>query len=813
MRGLGLFTGYWRPANLGPPTAPIYESIKEAAEANYGVAFGCAGDPKNVQTPLELAVFALEGNEYIPENTGKMNRWSQGGTFAGDTFSGVYNFNDYNQSTDYAASIGSRFRQHVLFYFQNLPNWLDTTTAPPNRNGGPTGTGVTAAQMRNVMISQMDAIRMNAPAQITDIEVINEIIPYGPGSSGIRESVWWRSPGFGFALDPDPYRWMVEAYKLAREYLPGYRLGINDFETERAGDPKADFFYTLIQNVTDPARVGGPAPIDWIGFQAHFIRGSLDPADAGYVAGFRTQMARINDLPADFEIHLTEMDYRMPVPNTGNFDNFDGSLADQLRAGDALFNAFAVALSYPKVSVLSCWGGSDARSWLYGNFPGTGCGLPYGWDYRRKPMWWGLWNAVANQCDKLLWRSAVAATVIADRDLASAGYRLDWPAANVGESIQFDVGMPEANTYGIRVGIYTRVGGGTVQAAISTDQGQTWTDIGAPINTNAAAAYTFVNLVGAFVVPDIQVVQVRFTVTVAGTVGFDYLRITPTTFTAPPLIITETPQHFALAAGASVDRTVRLSEATAELTARWANPLTSGGATVSVSGTGLTRTVRVTCPAGMSPRPGIILYQTKHNGRRTQSATLVWLGGAQAPARFASMLHNWEADYRPVAGASANASQWIVKGAGTRTATFESGDTVSYVRSTGRTAATDGLSFDSFYEFNRENFMRQKVQVNHTYRFRARVRASANSDITLGVMTVMTDGGPAVDTVISTTPVLANVWTEVETTWTPAPGSIPDGSQMRTYVRPFVAGPAAGVTLDVDRFLITPDNMNASYPV
>lgn len=814
MRGIGLFTGLFRPANLGPPTVPIYETIKEAAEANYGVAYGSAGDPKNIQMPMELAYFALESNEFIAENTGKMNRWAAGGTMNVNTWNGVYDFADYNQTVEYAHAVGARYRQHVLFYFQNLPNWLDTTNAPPNRAGGPTGTGITATQMDSVMRDQMRAIRMNAPGTITDIEVFNELGPYTTGTWSIRETVWWRSPGFGYALDADVNRWMVETYKMARVELPGYRLGINDFDVENANDGKAAGYFALISNLTNPARAGGPAPIDWIGFQSHFIRSTaiLDPAVPSTVAGIRTQMQQTNDLPADFEIHLTEMDYRMPVPNTNNFDNFDGSLADQIRAGDATHNFFGVCLSYPKVSVLSCWGASDARSWLYGNFPGTGCGLPYGWDYRRKPMWWGLWNAVANQCDKLIRDSLKPTVTIADRDNASAGFRVDWLCDTIGDDITFFVGLPEGNTYNLRVGYYEAgPTAGTVQAAVSVDNGQTWNNLGVPFSTAGFGGYVFVDVAGSFTIPDIQAVRIRFTSTDGAPVSFDYLRIQPTTFTAPPLIITETPQHFCLGAGQSVQRTLRVSEATAEVTARFANPLITTGCTVAVTGTGLSRTVTVTCGANTPPTLAIIIYSTKHNGRKTHSATLVYLGATSTPSFIASMIHNKDGSYRPTPGGT-NASQWVVKGAGTRTAVFESGDTFHYVRSTGRTAATDGLTYDSVYEFSRENFMRQKVQVNHSYRLRARVRASANSNITLGVMTVMTNGGAASDLVLTTTAVTANVWTEVEALWTPAPGSIPDGSQMNTYARPFVAGPAAGVTLDVDRFHVTPDNMNAQYP-
>jgi hypothetical protein len=207
----------------------------------------------------------------------------------------------------------------------------------------------------------------------------------------------------------------------------------------------------------------------------------------------------------------------------------------------------------------------------------------------------------------------------------------------------------------------------------------------------------------------------------------------------------------------------------------------------------------------------IVIVSAKLAGKKSHSAFSVWLGEANAPFWVAAMVPDQNLQLVPVAGQT-NSNQWEVIGSGTRTHVSENNDTVTYVRSTGRGGPADGLSQDNFYEFNRENLGYQKVQPNHTYRFYARVRISANDNITLGVGAILTNGGPRIATVLATVAAVANEWTDISAVWTPAPGSIPDGSQMNTYVRPYIAGPAAGVVLDIDRFYHLPDNMNVTPP-
>lgn len=95
---------------------------------------------------------------------------------------------------------------------------------------------------------------------------------------------------------------MTSQLEYAHEAAPNVKLYINDYNIE-SNNNKSQAYVQLAQSLLDQS-----APLHGIGFQCHFVAGSV-PEDISETAEMFTNMG--------LEVAFTELDIRAPVNNRG----------------------------------------------------------------------------------------------------------------------------------------------------------------------------------------------------------------------------------------------------------------------------------------------------------------------------------------------------------------------------------------------------------------------------------------------------------------------------------------------------------------
>lgn len=125
----------------------------------------------------------------------------------------------------------------------------------------------------------------------------------------------WRSDVFYNTLNSS---YVSIALKAARAADPNAKLYINDYNIENSG-AKATAMLNLVKQL-----IADGVPIDGVGFQSHFIVGSVPTS-------FQTVLEQFAAL--GLEVAITELDIRMTLPET------DALLAQQAKDYESVVQA------------------------------------------------------------------------------------------------------------------------------------------------------------------------------------------------------------------------------------------------------------------------------------------------------------------------------------------------------------------------------------------------------------------------------------------------------------------------------------------
>jgi endo-1,4-beta-xylanase len=268
-----------------------------------------------------------------------------------------YDFSTTDRLADFAAENGMLLRGHTLVWHQQTPRWLrDAPTVPPD-------------ELRDLLRDYIHAVVGRYKGRIAHWDVVNEAVR-DPGPDGAtpglrEESVWHR------ALGPD---YLPLAFRWAHEADPDARLYYNDYEIEAAG-PKSDAVYALLRGL-----VAEGVPVHGVGFQGHLLNGWR--ATDAHRANIRRFVA------LGLEWAVTEADIRMQLD--GNPPTPE-QLTDQAQGYKDLTR---LCVTEPNCRGLIFWGFTDAHSWIPGFRKGWGAALPLDEDYRPKPAYHAVCEAL-----------------------------------------------------------------------------------------------------------------------------------------------------------------------------------------------------------------------------------------------------------------------------------------------------------------------------------------------------------------------------------------------------------------------------------
>jgi endo-1,4-beta-xylanase len=202
-------------------------------------------------------------------------------------------------------------------------------------------------------------------------DVVNEAFN---ADGSLRSTVWADSPGIG--LPGTAY--IEQAFRGAHEADPKALLFYNDYDAEMM-NAKSDAIFAMAKDF----KARG-VPIDGIGLQMHV------KADENRWPSIEENIKRLVGL--GLQVQITELDVRVPVGPSGQVSD-----ADLKREAEVYRKAAAVCLEFPQCTAIQVWGVTDKYSWIPHEFPGQGAGLLFDAQYRRKPAFSAVRDALTHR--------------------------------------------------------------------------------------------------------------------------------------------------------------------------------------------------------------------------------------------------------------------------------------------------------------------------------------------------------------------------------------------------------------------------------
>lgn len=249
----------------------------------------------------------------------------------------------------YAQANGMQARGHNLVWWLYLPSWLTS--------GNYSSTDASA-----ILQEHISTVVGHYKGQLVDWDVVNEAISDSP-PYGLKPSYWLTQLGNNY---------VNMAFQWAHAADPGAKLFYNDYGGEGLGG-KSDGIYTFVQGL-----VSSGVPINGVGLQMH-----VDLTSAPSQSDISSNMARLAALGLD--VHITEMDVRVPVDANGN------ATAADLASQAAIYQyVMAACQAAPNCTAFLTWGVSDLYSWIPSTYPGFGAALLLDANYQPKPSYASL---------------------------------------------------------------------------------------------------------------------------------------------------------------------------------------------------------------------------------------------------------------------------------------------------------------------------------------------------------------------------------------------------------------------------------------
>jgi endo-1,4-beta-xylanase len=319
-----------------PPARP---TLRELAASRH-LLLGAAANASHLGESAYTDALAREFNMLEAENEMKLGPLRP----AEDTFSWAA----ADALVAFAESRQMKVRGHTFVWHQSLPAWLSTRSP---------------AQLEAILRDHITTVAQRYRGRVFAWDVANEV--FNPDNGTLRSSLWRDQPGIGLGTGT---AYVEQAFRWAAAADPGAILFYNDFNAEVVNS-KSNAVYAMVQ---DFQRRG--VPIHGVGLQMHR---TLTPIDA---ASLEANIRRLTDL--GLEVHITEMDVRVPVDASGA-----ASAADLQAQAQIYDTVVAACLKFPRCTAIQTWGVSDRYSWIPGAFPGFGAGLLFDASYRAKPAY------------------------------------------------------------------------------------------------------------------------------------------------------------------------------------------------------------------------------------------------------------------------------------------------------------------------------------------------------------------------------------------------------------------------------------------
>ena len=332
------------------------QTLRDAAEVR-GVHIGTAVASRLLSEPEYAQILGAEFSQLEPENEMKFGLIHP----RPDNDPQPYNFKGADALVAFAATHQMLVRGHTLVWHRQVPAWLTARAQPPNQ--------LAPTELAEILHKHIQTVVSHYTGKVYAWDVVNEAFN---DDGTMRETIWYDLPGIGHAGQATKY--IEQALLWAHSADRHTRLFYNDYDAELV-NPKSDAIYAM---ASDFKKRG--VPLNGIGFQVHVDLAFDNPAT---LASFRKNLKRFAAL--GLEIQFTEIDVRLK-------DSSPASLQAQAHLYSEITKA---CLELSACKAIQTWGFTDKHSWIPGFYPGMGWALLWDADYKKKPSYAAVMNALS----------------------------------------------------------------------------------------------------------------------------------------------------------------------------------------------------------------------------------------------------------------------------------------------------------------------------------------------------------------------------------------------------------------------------------
>jgi endo-1,4-beta-xylanase len=312
-------------------------SLRELAD-QQNLVIGAAVEPDLLDNPVYAKTLSSQFNSLTPENRTK---WQ----FIHPE-KDRYDFSGADKLVEFAMNNNMKVKGHTLVWHSQNPEWLTTGTW-------------TKEELLDILKDHIMQVAGRYKGKIHSWDVVNEALDGGL----LRDTIWHQ------VIGPE---YIEKAFIWAHEADPEAKLILNDYGVVEL-NAKSNAMYTLAQELLDKG-----IPIHGVAFQCHLV--FEDPPD---FASVYANVKRFVELGLDVE--FPELDIRIRGEVTPE------KLEKQAEIYKKLME---IALVFPKCSLFTMWGFTDAHSWVPNFFKGTGSALIFDEQYQPKPAYYALQEAL-----------------------------------------------------------------------------------------------------------------------------------------------------------------------------------------------------------------------------------------------------------------------------------------------------------------------------------------------------------------------------------------------------------------------------------
>ncbi len=295
-----------------PDAVPLGASLRDVAGERPLVGTAVRDEPLQDEQGYRN-VLARQFTSLTPENAMK---WA-----VLEPERGKLDWSGADRLVAFAREHDQAVRGHTLVWYTQNPAWLEA---------------LRGAELRQTVREHIRTVMERYRGKVGVWDVVNE--PFEDDGTR-RQSLFQRELGDGYVED---------ALRTARTADAGAKLYVNEIGAEAPG-PKSDAFYALAKGL-----LARGAPLDGVGFQAHFN-------EDGVPDGFAQNLARFAALGLD--VAITEADVGLELP---------ADAAARRLQSRVFAEVVKTCETQSRCVSLTFWGFTDRFSWIPETQPGRG---------------------------------------------------------------------------------------------------------------------------------------------------------------------------------------------------------------------------------------------------------------------------------------------------------------------------------------------------------------------------------------------------------------------------------------------------------